>query len=316
MRRRRLLAATGSWATGALGFSANAQRLAMPKVGFLIAGDPEPSWTLFKQSMAALGYVEGRTVQYEFRAGDSDRLPALANDLVQAEVNVIVASLTPAILAAAKATTSIPIIFNGGIPETGMVRNMARPERNLTGLYGATALISGKSIELFRDINPAARTIALLLNVPDPFRVPLQREIEAAARAQQVEILPIMINARGELPAAYEALAARKVDGVIVQPTLGFQENAALALEHRLAAMSFRPEFARSGGLLAYSADPEELFRLVAGYVDKVLNGAPTASLPVQLVTRFQLVVNRKTAAVLGLTLSPMFLARVDEVIE
>lgn len=288
----------------------------MPKVGFLIAGDTEPSWTLFKQSMAALGYVEGRTVRYEFRTGDSNRLPALANELVQAEVDVIVANLTPAILAAAKATTGIPIVFNGGIPETGMVRNMARPEGNLTGLYGATALISGKSIELLRDVNPAVKTIALLLNVPDPFRVPLQREIEGAARAQQVEILPIMINTPGELPAAYEALAIRKVDGVIVQPSLGFQENAALALKHRLAAMSFRPEFARSGGLLAYSADPEELFRLVAGYVDKVLKGAPTASLPVQLVTRFQLVVNRKTAAALGLTLSPMFLSRADEVIE
>jgi putative tryptophan/tyrosine transport system substrate-binding protein len=316
MKRRQLLAGAGSWATAAVGFAANAQQSAMPTVGFLTAGDPEPSWTLFKQSMAALGYVEGRTVQYEFRAGDSDRLPALANELVQAAVNVIVANLTPAILAASKATTRIPIVFNGGIPETGMVRNMARPEGNLTGLYGATALIAGKSIEIFRDIIPTARTIALLLNVPDPFRVPLQREIEAAARAQQVEILPVMINARSELPAAYEALAARKVDGVIVQPTLGFHETAALALKHRLAAMSFRPEFARNGGLLAYSADPEELFQLVAGYVDKVLKGAPTASLPVQLATRFQLFVNRKTAGVLGLTLSPMFLNRADEVIE
>jgi putative ABC transport system substrate-binding protein len=315
MRRRQLLAGAGSWAT-AVGVAASAQQPAMPKVGFLTAGDLEPSWTLFKQSMATLGYVEGRTVQYEFRAGDSDRLPALAKELVQAEVNVIVANLTPAILAAAKATTRIPIIFNGGVHETGTVRNVARPEGNLTGLYGGTSVIAGKSVEIFRDINPATRTIALLLNVPDPFRVPLQREIEAAARAQQVEIAPVMLDARSEIPAAFEAIVARKVDGVIVQPTLGLHETAILALKYRLPAMSFRPDFARNGGLFTYSADQEELFRLIAGYVDKVLKGAPTASLPVQLATRFQLVVNRKTAAALGLTLSPMFLNRADEVIE
>lgn len=312
MKRRHLLSLAGALA-GSPMLGANAQRPAMSRVGFLLAGDPEPSWTLFRKSMAALGYVDGRTVQYEFRTGDGARLAALADELVMANVDVIAAVLTPAIMAAKKATSKIPIVFMGGVD---VVRNMARPEGNLTGLYGGTAVIAGKSIELFRDINPATRAIALLLNTPDPFRGPLQRETEAAARAQQAEIVPVMVNGGKELPAAFEAMAARKVDGVIVQPSLGLREPATLALKHRLPAMSFRPEFARNGGLFSYSSDPEEVFGLLATYVDKVLKGTPTADLPVQLTTRFQLTVNQKTARALGLTLSPMFLTRADEVIE
>jgi len=315
MKRRHLLALTGA-TSGGLAFAAYAQRPAMPRVGFLSATDLEPSWTLFRKAMSALGYVDGKTVQYEVRAGDAAALPALANELVGANVDVIVAHLTPAILAAQRATLKIPIIFNGGAPEIGIVRNVARPEGNLTGLYGGTSIISSKSIEIFRDINPATRSIALLLNAPDPFRVPLQRETEMAARAQQIEFVPVMLNARTELAAAYESLVTRKIDGVIVQPSLGLLETATLALRHRLPAMSFRPEFARNGGLFAYSADQDELFRLLAAYVDKALKGTPTASMPVQLATRFQLVVNQRTAKALGLILSPMFLSRVDEVIE
>jgi putative ABC transport system substrate-binding protein len=281
----------------------------MPRVGFLSATDLEPSWTLFRKAMTALGYVDGQTVQYEVRAGDAAALPALAIELVGANVDVIVAHLTPAILAAQQATSKIPIIFNGGAAETGIVRNVARPEGNLTGLYGGTSIISSKSIEIFRDINPATRSIALLLNAPDPFRVPLQRETEMAARAQQIEIVPVMLSARTELAAAYESVVARKIDGIIVQPSLGLLETATLALRLRLPAMSFRPEFARNGGLFTYAADPDELFRLLAAYVDKALKGTPTASMPVQLATRFQLVVINGLPRRLGSSCRPCFSA-------
>jgi putative tryptophan/tyrosine transport system substrate-binding protein len=318
MKRRQLLAGAGSWATGTIAFAANAQRPAMPKVGFLMAGDPEPVWTLFNKAMADLGYVEDRTVRYERRVADAGRgqLSQFAASLVELNVDVIVAVLTPAINAAKAATTKIPIVFNGGAPETGTVANFARPEGNLTGVWGATSILAGKSVQLFHEIKPATKVLGLLLNEPDPFRVPLQREVEAAGKVQQIEIAPMMLKGRDELASAYEALARRAVDGVLVQPSLSMETAAAMAVNNRLAAVSFRREFALAGGLMSLGADQADICRLVAGYVDRVLKGTKTVDLPVQQATKFELVVNQKTARALGLTLSPMFLTRADEVIE
>jgi putative ABC transport system substrate-binding protein len=318
MKRRQLLAGAGSWATGAIGFAAHAQRPAMPKVGFLMAGDPEPVWTLFRNAMADLGYLEDRTVKYERRIADAGRsqLAASASDLVALNVDVIVAVLTPAVLAAKAATTSIPIVFNGGAPEAGIVSNYARPEGNMTGVWGATSILAGKSVQLFHEIKPTTKTLGLMLNEPDPFRVALQREVETVAKAQQIAIVPMMLKGRDELPAAYEEIVRRGVDGVLVQPSLSMETAASLAVKHRLAAVSYRREFALAGGLISLGADQADICRLMAGYVDRVLKGARTADLPIQQATKFELVVNQKTARALGLTLSPMFLTRADEVIE
>src|SRR5215216_833574 len=154
MKRRRLLAVAGASAVLHAGV-AHAQR-PMPRVGFLMAGDPEPIWTLFRNGMADLGYVEDRTVRYEKRVADAGRgqLAPFAVSLVELKVDVIVAVLTPAVAAAKAATTSIPIVFNGGGPETGMVTNFARPESNLTGVWGATSILAGKSVQLFHEIKP------------------------------------------------------------------------------------------------------------------------------------------------------------------
>jgi putative ABC transport system substrate-binding protein len=318
MKRRRLLAGAGSWATATAGFAASAQRPAMPRVGFLIAGDPEPMWTLFRTAMADLGYAEDRTVKYEYRPSDSDRaqLAAKAASLIELNVDVIVAVLTPAIAAAKQATSRIPIVFNGGAPETGFVTNFARPEGNLTGVWGQTSVLAGKSVQVFHDIKPTTKALGALLNASDPFHIPLRREIEAAARAHNIEIVALLLKGGGELATAYEELARRGVDGVLIQPTLGIETAATLAVKNRMAAISYRREFAVAGGLLSLGADQPELGRMLASYVDKVLKGAKTADLPVNQASKFEMVVNRKTAMLLGITLSPMFLALADEVIE
>jgi putative ABC transport system substrate-binding protein len=316
MKRRRLLAVAG--ASAALQAAAAHAQRPIPRIGFLIAGDREPLWMLFRKAMADLGHVEDRTIKYEYRVADAGRgeLPVMAAELVTLNVDVIVAVLTPAINAARAATTKIPIVFYGGAIATGTVTNIARPEGNFTGVAGATAVLAGKSVQLFHEIKPTAKALGLLLNEPDPFRVPLQREVETAGKAQQIEIVPMMLKGRDELPAAYEEMVRRRVDGVLVQPSLPLEMAATLAVKNRLAAVSYFREFARAGGLISLGADEVDICRILAGYVDRVLKGTRPADLPVQQVTKFELVVNQKTARALGLTLSPMFLTRVDEVIE
>lgn len=317
MKRRYLLSLAGASATTSA-LSANAQQPAMPRVGFLIAGDPEPMRTLFRAAMTDLGYHADRTVRYEERMAEpaSGRLPAMAASLVELNVDVIVAVLTPAIAAARQATARIPIVFNGGAPDTGMLTNFARPEGNLTGVWGATSAVAGKSVQLLHEIKPATRALAVLLNAADPFYVPLQREIVAAGRAQNVEIVSRMLRGNDELPAAYEEIARRGVDGVLVQPSLSLETAAALAAKHGLASVSFRREFVVAGGLMSLGADQTEIARMMAAYVDKLLKGARPSDLPVQIPAKVELIVNQKTARALGLILSPMFLTRADEVIE
>jgi putative ABC transport system substrate-binding protein len=317
MRRRQVLTGAGVLAASTA-VSANAQQPAMPRVGFLIAGDLEPMRTLFRSAMAELGYHADRTVKYEERMAESasGRLPTLAASLVELNVDVIVAVLTPAIAAARQATTRIPIVFNGGAPDTGMVTNFARPEGNLTGVWGATSAVAGKSVQLFHEIKPATKALAVLLNAADAFHVPLQREIVAAGRAQNVEIVSTMLKSSDELPAAYEEVVRRGMDGVLVQPSLSLETAAALAVKHGLASVSFRREFVVAGGLMSLGSDQTDTARMMAAYVDKLLRGARPSDLPVQIPSKIELIVNQKTARALGLTLSPMFLTRADEVIE
>jgi putative ABC transport system substrate-binding protein len=316
MKRRRLLAVAG--ASAALQAAAAHAQRPVPRVGFLSGGDPEPVWTLFRKAMADLGYVEDRTVKYEYRSAFAGRgeLPVMAAELVALNVDVIVAVLTPAINAAKAATTKIPIVFYGGVTATGTVTNIARPEGNFTGVAGATVFLAGKSVQLFHEIKPATKALGLLLNEPDPFHVAMQREVDAAGKAEQIEIVPMLLKSRDELPAAYDEMVRRSVDGVLVHPSLPLELAATLAVKNRLAAVSYFRAFALAGGLISLGADQADICRLMAGYVDRVLKGARPADLPVQQVAKFELVVNQKTARALGLSLSPMFLTRADEVIE
>jgi len=311
MKRRQLLAL----ASAAIAAPARAQKMA--RVGILIAADPEPTWTLFRKAMAELGYVEGRSIAYESRVADGNRgnLDALAQSLVDSKVDVIVPVLSPAIAAVKARTSTIPIVFNGGALYTGMVNNMARPEGNLTGVASASSGLAGKGLQLFHEIRPT-KLFGLLLNVADPFHIPLRRDVEAVAKAEGIELVLGHLKSREELPSAVEAMAKRGVGGVLVQPSLGLEAAAVLSLKNRLPAISFRREFAEVGGLLSYGADQTEINRQVAVYVDRILKGARVADLPVMEASKVELVVNQRTARALGFVFPPLFLARVDEVIE
>ena len=314
MKRRRLLAMGG--AAAVVPRVAFAQK-PIPRVGFLVAGDPEPAWSLFKKAMTGLGYIEGRTVAYEYRSADGDgsQLDRLAAELVRLKVDAIVPILSPAIVAARKATSTLPIVFFGAAPDIGGVDNVARPEGNLTGVFSPSSTLAGKGVQLFRAIKPTP-AFGAIVNAQDPFHVPLLRDIQAAATAEKIDLVSALVESRNTLAGTFERMAEKKVSGVIVQPSLGLVACAEIALKLRLPAISFRREFADAGGLYSYGADPAEIQRLVAAAVDKVLKGAKPASLPVQQVTRMELIVNQRTAKALGLTLPPMFLAQADEVIE
>lgn len=289
----------------------------LPRVGFLVAGDAEPTWSLFRKAMAGLGLIEGKSVAYEFRAGDTtQRLEAAARELVALKVNVIVAVLSPATAAAAKATATIPIVFNGGAPVTGLVNNMARPEGNLTGAFSPSSTVAAKGLQLFHEMRPQTRTVGLLLNAADPFHVPLLRDVEATSHIEKIELVPVFMKPEDQPADAFATLASRRADGVLVQPSLGMTAMAARALQARLPAFSFRREFAEVGGLFSYGADQAEINRAIASQVERILKGVKPSDLPVQQATKFELVINRKTAAALGLALPPLFVASADEVID
>jgi putative tryptophan/tyrosine transport system substrate-binding protein len=240
VRRRYFLSLAGT-----IALPARAQTV--PRIGFLQAGDPEPSWSLFKNAMAGIGYVYGRTIKIEYRNADagSGRLDDYATELVRLKVDVIVAALSPAIAAAKKATTTIPIVFLGGTPEIGVTGSVARPEGNTTGVYSPSTTVAGKGLQLFHEIRPQTKLFGLMLNAADPFHVPLRRE--AAALAEKIELVPALIKSRDELVRAFETMVTRSVDGVLVQPTLGLDMAAELAFKYHLPAISFRAGICRQG---------------------------------------------------------------------
>lgn len=291
---------------------------AVPLVGFMVAGDPEPTIGQFRKALAEAGLVEGRTIRVDYRSADaaSGKLSDYAAEFVRMKVDAIVAVLSPAVVAAQKATSTIPIIFNGGAPEIGAVGNVARPEGNLTGVHSAGTTVAGKTIQLFYDVRPAVRRFGLVLNGTDPFHVPLQRDVETMARAERIELVVQSLKSPQELEPAIAELAGRGVAGALFQPTVGMDAAAASALKHRLPALSFRREFAEKGGLISYGADQADIYRLVVGKLQRVLRGIPPKDIPTEQASRFELVVNEKTAKALGFTFPPSFMARVDEVIE
>jgi putative ABC transport system substrate-binding protein len=312
MNRRRLLLAAAATVAGG---PARAQKV--PRIGILFAADPEPSMTLLRREMTALGYVEDRSVVYDVRVAESGGdLPTLARALVDSKVDAIVPVLSPAVAAVRPLTSTIPIVFNAGAPNIGMVSNIARPEGNMTGVFSPSPGLAGKGLQLFRELRPSMKRVGLLLNASDPFHVPLRQDVEAVARAEMIETVPAEIKSRAELPRAIEAMARQDVDGALVQPTLGLKAAAELSLQHRLPAYSFRREFVEAGGLLSYGADQAEVYRLVAQQLDRILKGAKPVDLPVVQSAKVELVVNRRTARTFGIEFPAMFLARVDEVIE
>jgi putative ABC transport system substrate-binding protein len=291
----------------------------MPTIGVLMIAAPgsEKFWQLFEKDMRELGYVEGQSVHFEFRQGPISGLPELAAELVRLKVDLIVTWATPAALAAKQATRDISIVMAlaGNPVETGLVASLARPGGNITGRAQLTAELAGKCVELIRDMLPSAHRVAVLVNAPDPFSKPFLEQIRLFGAATGTAIEPIMIQSPEELDAAFPTMEKDRPDAVIVQPSLPAKRAAELALQYRLPAVSLTRTFVDAGGLMSYGADEADTYRRAVIIVDKVLKGAKPADIPVEQPTKFDLVINLKTATALGLTIPPAFLARVDEVI-
>ena len=320
-KRRQLLIAAGALFAAPLARAQQAQPSGKkPVIGFLILANPEPVFSLFKAEMQKLGYFDGKNIQIEFRSaeGKAERLAGLAAELVRLKVDVLVAVQTPAVTAAKQATSQIPIVMAGaGDPvATGLVASLARPGGNITGASGISAEISGKILELIREIMPSAKRVAVLANAADPFTKPFLEQIQLGGQRLSLEISPIMIRETSELNAAFPDMVKRRTDAVIVQPSLQRGAAAELALAHRIPAVSPTGQFTGEGGLLSYAANLADLQRVSADYVDRILKGAKPADLPVQQASRFDLAVNLKTAKALGITIPRSVLLRTDKVIE
>ena len=322
MRRRELIAGIVGTAAIPPVFAWAQQPGSVPRIGVLVLGNPDPAVFLreFREGLRNRGYVEGKNVVFEFRTGGGSnaQLAIGAGELVALKVDLIVAWQTPAVIAAKEATSEIPIIMSpaGDPVGTGLIASLARPGGNLTGFSGATAELAGKNLELIREVLPSARRVGVLANAADPFHKPFLAHIEAAARTLGLEIKTILVPKANELEAAFAEIAMSGAEALVVQPSLPRAMSAELALKNRLPGFSPSVEFVPLGGLMSYSADVLAIYRDVADFVDKVLKGRKPADLPVQLPTKYLLVINLKTANALGLKLPPTLLTRADQVIE
>lgn len=317
MRRRAFMALVGS---AAVGWPIVAHAQQPKRIGILLVGNREPFLTVFLGGLSDLGYAEHRNVVLDVRSseGKPALLPDLAADLVRAGVDIIVASETPAVQAAKRATGEIPIVMapSGDPVGTGLIASLARPGGNITGLSAATAELAGKSLELIREVLPAANRVAALADPSNPFTKPFLAQIEMAGQVLGYDIKPVMVRGADDYEAAFSAMAGAAIQAVIIQPTLPRTGMIDLTLKHRLASVSGNRAFADAGGLMSYSASLADRYRHAATYVDKILKGAKPADLPVQQPTKFELIVNARTAKALGLTIPQSLLARADEVIE
>jgi len=321
MKRRKVLLLLGG-ATVTWPFAARAEPSAR-RIGALFVGnaDIDPFRSVLSEELGKAGYIEGRNLAFEFRSaeGKLDLLPKLATELVASKVDVIVALYTPCALAAQQATREIPIVAVSGDPVgTGLVQSLAHPGGNVTGVSLMAAELAGKCVELFRDILPSLRRVAVLANAADPFfSNAFLQQIDVAGRATGIEIAPvIMIRGSDEIDAAFAAMKDKQADAVLVQASLSLKAAADLALKHKLPAATVPRSFAELGGLLSYGADGPDSFRHGASFVVKILQGAVPKDMPIEQPTKFELVLNLKTAKTLGIEIPGWLLSRADEVIE
>jgi putative ABC transport system substrate-binding protein len=320
VRRREFIILPG--AALAWPLSAQAQSTKVPTIGVLALGRPdaEPFFKGIREGLQTLGYVDGKNIRLDFRSagGEASALTDAAAALVRLKVDIIVAWQTPAVAAAKQATNEIPIVMAGAgdAVGTGLIASLARPGGNVTGTTGFGAELGGKSIELIREVLPSARRVAVLANISDPFTKPFLASIELGGRTVGMEIHPIMLRPGEEFDAAFEDMRSKRIDAVIIQPTLLRQHTVELALKYRLPSFSTARPLPATGGLMSYAASQADTFRETTLYVDKILKGSKPADLPVGQPTKFELVINLKTAQVLGLAIPPNLLARADELIE
>jgi putative tryptophan/tyrosine transport system substrate-binding protein len=298
------------------------------RIGLLESSEPNAGrqawWNVFRQRMHELGYVEGQNVTFEPRwaQDDDDRLSKLAADLVGLKVDVIVTAGTTAALAAKRATTTIPIAMATGADPvaTGLVASLRRPGGNVTGMTTLNNELTAKRLELLRIVAPRVAHIAILWDERNPGNRLAVDGTEAAAKPAGLTVHSIPVRGPAEIEAAFATVVRDRAGALSIVPNPMFfahrKRLAELAMKHRLPTIVGVREYAAAGGLLSYGADNPDMFRRAAVYVDKILKGAKPADLPVEQPTKFELVINLKTAKALGLTIPPSLLLRADELIQ
>jgi putative ABC transport system substrate-binding protein len=329
MRRREFVAGIGSAAAWPVVAVAQ-QSGPMRRIGVLIPGSESAETerlrvTAFQQGLAKLGWTDGRniTIDYRWVAGDGDRLPALAKELTDLKPDVLLAGAQPALAALQQATRSIPIVFAAVVDPigSGFVASLARPGSNSTGFALSEPPMASKWVELLKGIAPGTAPAAFLFN-PElaPFAGEYFRHAEAAAARLRVELTAAAAHDDRDIEDALAALARLPNGGLVVNPDtfnrIHRQQIIALTARHRLPAIYGYGYYVADGGLMSYGADPIDHFRQAASYVDRILRGEKPADLPVQAPTKFEMVINLKTAKALGLTIPDTLLATADEVIQ
>jgi len=302
-------------------------RESMPRVGMLTpapSATAKPAWDAFREAMKALGYVEGKSVVYEYRSaeGQLERLPQLAAELVKLPVKVMVVANTPGNLAAKKATTTIPIVMVaiGDPVRVGLVSNLGRPGGNITGFTNLSGQIAAKRLQLLKEVIPTATRIGMIGNPGDPNALIQIQDAEAAARDFKIQLRLFTVKEEAQLEPAFEAARSWRAQALLrlvdpLQVSLRAR-TIELAAKSRIPMMYGSRDDAEAGGLIGYGVDPVESYKRAAAYVDRILKGAKPGDLPVQQPTRLELGVNLKTAAALNVKIPQAILVQADQVIQ
>jgi putative tryptophan/tyrosine transport system substrate-binding protein len=325
MRRRQFITLLGGAAAWPL--AARAQQAAMPAVGFVGSTSPgslRDGFAAFHRGLTESGYVEGQNVAIEYRwaEGQYDRLPGLAADLVHRQVAVIAAIETPSALAAKAATATIPIVFfTGGDPvQLGLVASLRRPDGNLTGVTALNVDIGAKRLELLHELVPTASVIVLLVNPTNAITEAITTNLQAAAHALGLQLHILTASTERDFDAVFARLMQLRAGGLVIAPDAFFnsrsEQLATRTLRHAVPAIYQYREFAAAGGLISYGGSRADVYRQVGAYTGRVLKGAKPSELPVQQVTKVELILNLKTAKALGITVPLPLSGRADEVIE
>jgi putative ABC transport system substrate-binding protein len=321
IERRKFLATLGG-ATVAWPLAARAQQAGkMPRIGII---DDSPRWNAFRHRLRDLGYLEGENIAFDYAYGDGvpERLAEAAATLVRRPVDVIVTFGTPASLAAKQATTTIPIVMIsiGDPVRAGLVPSLARPGGNITGNTILGPDVGAKRLQILKEAIPTVSRVAFLWNPENASNVLQFEEVRAAAPTLGVTVISVSVSSRIEFKTAFAAMMKERPDAFAMTAEPFHQTHIAWIIDfmakNRLPAVYQLSETVRAGGLMSYGASEPDLFRRAAGYVHKILQGVKPADLPVELAAKFDLAVNLKAAAALGLDLTPTFIARADEVIE
>jgi putative ABC transport system substrate-binding protein len=327
MRRREFILLTGSAAL--CSFSAHAQQAGkVPRIGYLgvtSASDRPPLLDTFRQGLRERGWIEGQNIgiDYRFAEGRLDRLPELAAELVRLKVDVIVSLGTQGVTAARDATTTIPIVMIGVRDPvgTGLIASLARPGGNITGVSGSAGLeIVAKQLELLKETVPTIRRVAILSNPANAYHQLAIKELDVAARSLGMQLQFLEARGPNEFDGAFAAMARERAGALLVLSDVIFNDHRARLVD--LAAMNRLPtaygirESVEAGGLLSYGPSFLDFYRRSTAYVDKVLKGDKPAGLPVEQPTKFELVINLRTARTLGIEIPPTLLSRADEVFE